>query len=452
MKRVFFSVLCIVAAFSSFAQTDTLRLMAYNVLYYGSGCQGPTGLYHGYLETIVKYTNPDILSLEKMGAIKSSVEDKYGTSPVGFADSVVKYALDGAFPGRYAHCPYTNAAKTNNMAVLFYDRHKLGFLAIVSSYSNVTDFNTYKLYYKDPNLARTHDTTFLYVIPNHDMSGDDAEQVRGVQITEVMKHTKEHFARLPNMINMGDFNARNSDETFYQVLTNPDDTNFRFFDPPFLPDRKFSYPADWSHNKVFANYFTTSTRGTEGMPNACGTAGGGKNWYDHIFLSPSIVYNTDHIMYLPNSYRTIGNDGHRYKISINDNSTYVNTSAPKEVIEAEYLMSNKYPIMADLLVTFNTNGISPVNPEIAGGSVFATENITVENPVGAKLVLHFPADMTGQEITIECFDKRGVAEMSKTETISGTVMKVKCELTAGDHTIKITGHHNVIVEMKITKE
>ena len=198
MRRFVIAVLLVSFSTGLFAQKDTLRVMAYNSLYYGSGCQGSSGLYHAYLKTIVAYTNPDILSLEKMGSIKSAPDDKYGTAPVGFADSVVAYALDAAFPGRYAHCPYTNAAKTNNMSVIFYDRRKLGFVSIVSSYANITDFNTYKLYYKDPNLARTHDTTFLYVIPNHDLSGDENEKVRGIQISEVMRHTKEHFSRLPS--------------------------------------------------------------------------------------------------------------------------------------------------------------------------------------------------------------------------------------------------------------
>lgn len=233
--RCIFPLLFILYGFVAIAQKDTLRVMGYNALYYGNGCQGPNGLFHNYLKTIVAYANPDILSLEKMASIKISTDDKYGAAPVGFADSIIHYALDAAFPGRYAYCPFTNAAHTTSMSMVFYDKRKLGFLSIVSSYSNITDFNTYKLYYKDPNLARTHDTTFLYVIPNHDMSGDENEKVRGIQIAEVMKLTKAHFSHLPNMINLGDFNVRNSDEPFYQTLTHPEDTNFQFSDPRSSP-------------------------------------------------------------------------------------------------------------------------------------------------------------------------------------------------------------------------
>ena len=434
------------------AQKDTLRVMGYNVLYYGNGCQGPTQRFHKYLQTIVAYTNPDILSLEKMASIPVTRDDKYGTAPYGFADSVVRFALDPAFPGRYAHTPFTNDAHTTNMAVIFYDRNKLGFLSIVSSYVNVTDFNTYKFYYRDPALSRTHDTTFLYVIPNHDMSGDDNEGVRGKQMEGVMRTLKTHFAHLPNMIDLGDFNVRNSDEPFYKVLTTDSDSGFRFSDPPFFPDQKLSYFADWNHDPKYAAYFTTSTRESASIPNACGTGGGAKNWYDHIFLSPWIINNANYIRYIPNSYRTIGNDCQRFKISVNNSNSHTNTSAPAEVIEALYQMSNKYPVMADLEVTSNTSGRSMADPEIAGVQETPKETVTVSAIAEEALMIHFPADMTGQQITIQLFDTDGKEVMNKTKSVKGPEMAVKCKVAPGTYKVKLTGHHNILVETKITKK
>ena len=47
MKKVIFFILLAVAeliySVSLIARTDTLRVMTYNVLYYGNGCQGPKG-------------------------------------------------------------------------------------------------------------------------------------------------------------------------------------------------------------------------------------------------------------------------------------------------------------------------------------------------------------------------------------------------------------------------
>ena len=435
-------------------KADTLRVMAYNVLYYGNGCQGPTAQYHQYLKTIVGYGNPDILSLEKMASIPTSVDDKSGAAPYGFADSIIKYALNSAFAGRYAYCPFTNSARANNMSVIFYDQHKLGFVNIVASYVNGTDFNTYKLYYKDPFLDKTHDTTFLYITPNHDKSGDEFEEVREMQIAGEMKSIGHHFKRLGNHINLGDFNARSSKEGFYQLLTTPPDTGFRFYDPPFYPDRVFKYPADWDHDAKFTAYFTTSTREMKGVPNSCGSAGGGKNWYDHIFLSSWIVNNANFVRYIPQSYRTIGNDGERYKVAINNANAHVNNSAPANVIEAIYQMSNKYPVMVDLEVTANSNGISIPDPEVFSSVITEQDEVIIKgfeaSGKALQLSIIFPEALFGQEIKIELFSKDGKVQKAAKVTIRSAEMLLNCsELSENEYHIKISGKHNVILETDV---
>ena len=47
-------------------KTDTIKVMAYNVLNYGDGCQGSLATLNGYMKTIVQYVQPDIMSCEKM--------------------------------------------------------------------------------------------------------------------------------------------------------------------------------------------------------------------------------------------------------------------------------------------------------------------------------------------------------------------------------------------------
>ena len=182
------------------AQTDTLRVMAYNVLYYGDrpACQGPHDLYHNYLKTIAGYANADIIGLEKMAAIPAYPGDVSGSAPAGFGDSILFWALNAAYAGRYACCPFTNASGGDNISMLFYDQQKLGFLSIASSYSNITDFNTYLLYYKSPGLATTHDTIFLYITLNHDNSGSGSSDatIRGNQIQGEMAQIATHFSAL----------------------------------------------------------------------------------------------------------------------------------------------------------------------------------------------------------------------------------------------------------------
>ncbi len=370
--------------------------MTYNVLYYGDSptCQGNHSAYHTYLKTIVASTKPDILGMEKMAAIPVFSGDHSGTAPIGFADSVLQFALNAAFPSTYAYCTFTNSAGADNISVLFYNKNKLGFHSITSTYTNITDFNTYKLYYKDTSITTTHDTLFLYVTLNHTQSGTGSsnEAIRETQISGEMMQIATHFSRLPNMLNMGDFNTHHSIEACYQQLVAPSDTNYLFYDPPFYPDAHASYPADWdSYPSEYSNFLTTSTRLSSSIPNSCGTNGGAKSWYDHIFISPSILKNTNHIYYIPNSYRTIGNDGDRMGISINDVPT--NSSESSSVIEALFQMSNKYPVMIDLLVNSTKVSVKKQNEE-AG-------NFRISNPVfDEKLQINIPQEYMYKEIKL----------------------------------------------------
>lgn len=444
--------LCVSCSLAAGAQTDTLRVMGYNVLYYGSGCQGPNGYYHNYLKTIAGYVNPDIISLEKMASVPLSADDKYGTAPLGFADSILTYALNAAFPGRYAYCPFTNGAKANNMCMLFYDKNKLGFVNITSSYANITDFNTYKLYYKDATLATTHDTIFLYVTLNHDKSGDENVQVRGQQIEQEMYYIKKHFSHLPNMINIGDFNVRGCMESCYQTITACPDTNYVFYDPPFFPDHDLSYPVDWDHEPKFAAYFTTSTRESDEAPNPCGSGGGAKNWYDHIFLSSWIINGVNRIRYIPHSYRTIGNDGHRFRVSINNNNTYPNQSTPPDVINALYHMSNKYPVMACLAVDKSKSNVRPADPEIISGTTYYKEQILLDSAVSGRLFLHVPSSLLGQEVTVECIDAAGNLKMKRGFKLASTQMMVKCKLQPGSYRAQFYTAHNFISDAQFRIE
>ncbi len=323
---------------------DVIKVMTYNVLRYGDGCQGSDEQMHRYLKTIVDYSDPDILGLIKVASI-SSVQGGRGKANAGFADSILAHALNVAVPGKYAGCPHTNVSGDNNQALLYYNKHKFGCSSVITLSSKITDINMYKLYYLGYNFPKNKDTIFLYVVLLHASSGDDADE-RDQQMREVMTVLRRQFPSLPDIIIMGDFNLRKSNEKGYQVLTNNAEETYKFIDPPFGIDKTITYPANWDkHPERFAAYLTTSTRKKEKEPNSCGTGGGAKGWYDHILLGPSFTRPSGHFYYIPHSYRTIGNDGQRINASVNELS---NNSAPARVLNALYHMSNKYPVMLKL--------------------------------------------------------------------------------------------------------
>jgi len=339
------------------SKSDTIKVMAYNVLNYGDLCQGPTSLLDGYLKTIIQYANPDLLSCEKMIAFPISPTD-----PANLAVEITNNVLNADFPNKYAYATPSNTSGDSKMSVLFYNKQKFTFVSMQTIVSYISDFNLYKLYYNDPNLTITHDTTYLYVLVNHTQSGSSST-ARDQQETQEMQALRSKFAYLPNLINMGDFNLRSSYEAGYQAITTSADSTTKMSDPPFYPDKVFAYPANWDNDPVdYSSYLTTSTRKLTNVPNTCGTSGGASSWYDHIFISPWLVKGTNYISYIPKSYQTIGNDGKRVDEDINSPIPVVNTSAPSAVIDALFQFSNKYPVTIKLLIKTNRSGHSVADP------------------------------------------------------------------------------------------
>jgi hypothetical protein len=337
-------------------KTDTLTVMAYNALNYGDGCQSGTSVLNGYLKTIVQFVHPDLLSCEKMTAFP--INSAY---PVNLAADITNNALNAAFPNTYAYATLSDSSFDTKMSVLFYNKQKLTFVNSHIIEINVSDFDLYKLYYNDPNIAITHDTTYLYVLVNHTQSGSSSA-TRDQQVTQEMQTLRNKFAYFPNLINMGDFNTTNSWEQGYQAIVSATDTATRMFDPPFYPDQAVSYPAQWANNTVpYSKYLTTSTRQLITAPNGCGTSGGAFSWYDHIFISPWLVNGTNYMSYVHNSYQSVGNDGNRMGKDINSTNP-VNASAPAAVLNALWQFSNKYPVSLKLLVKANRTGGSIADP------------------------------------------------------------------------------------------
>ena len=415
MKKIALYLLCLVL-FSNiefcWSQNfnDSLRVLTYNELDFGDNCQGtPTQLFP-YLRKIVNFANADVFGMVKMRSIQTSPSDNVGNLPYGFADTIVSEGFNSMYPGRYAHAAYTALLGSSETTLLIYDQHKLGFLNVKTLVASTEDFNLYKLYVKDPYLATTHDTTFLYFVLNHTISGSEAG--RDNQDTLVEDALKKMFYHLPNLVNMGDFNLTSSTELGYNNYVNNKDTNFRFLDGPFFPDKKLTYPINWDSDPNLCPYFlTTSTRASSTVPNSCGTSGGAKDWYDHILISPWIAENQNYIGYVSNSYHVIGQDGKRVGISINDSTTKGrNNAAPADVIDALWNFSNKYPVMETLGVTYNQTGTSLPDPTITAGIApvnNAPDLIQISTIVNDYMQLQFADELLGKNLHLEWYDLTG---------------------------------------------
>jgi endonuclease/exonuclease/phosphatase family metal-dependent hydrolase len=312
-----------------------IRLMTYNVLRYGDDCQGPAAKLGRYLTTIVEYARPDILALVKVG-VPGRI------APVRFEEQVEK-TLNAAARVQYATCPVTNRADGDDVQMLFYNAALFRFISVEAMISLRTDFDMYRL----RPVKATDEAHDLYLVVIHTESGDNSKG-RDKELKSLADALNSRFPKGGNVVIMGDFNLRSTAEAGYKALTQKGDAATRFADPPFALDGTLSYPADWAKNpEDYAAFLTTSTREREDQPNRCGTGGGARLWFDRILLSPVMTSGKGQYNYVKGSYQTVGNDGQRLGRSANSASPE-NHSVPKEVSEAIYQFSNKYPVMLEL--------------------------------------------------------------------------------------------------------
>ena len=312
--------------------------MSYNVLNYGFPASGNcpaliTANKHAWLRTVIEYTMPDILGLEKMDA-----------TPATFtSDTIVARVLDSVCPGCYGHTPYTNNSGYEKENMLYFNNAKFGWLStktIYSADSTISDINLHTLFYKNAALLASHDTIFLHIILVHLASGSGSAAERGAEMAGAMAWLNAHITAPGNYIFMGDFNTQSSSESCFQDMNHSTDSNTLFFDVA-------NQPGNWdSDPDNFARYLTQSTRTSD--PGDCGATGGMDDWFDHLLCTNPIMQGTGKVNYLSGSFSVIGQDGQHVNKSLIANPA--NTSVPGNVLSALYYMSEHLPVIMQLAI------------------------------------------------------------------------------------------------------
>ena len=354
--------------------------MHYNLLYYGvnnSWCNQTNNniqLKNASLRTIIDYVQPDIFTVNEI------------SSSVAYHDMILDSVFNINGVTKYQRGVLTNYSSTSIVNQLYYDSEKF---AIANQYALVggdRDINVYKMYYKSPELGWSTDTVFITFIVAHLASGSYSQDIqdRDDEVAIVMNH----MGTLPspnNYVFQGDFNFYTSSEGGFQRIINNSNANIRFFDPP-------NKVGAWSDNSTYAEYHTQSTHTT----GDCFIGGGLDDRFDFIMTSLPIIMDSYKVKYVPNSYTTPGQDGQRLNQSLIDSPT--NTSAPGEVIQALYNMSDHLPVYLDLRIDQIPANIT---------ESFQTQfSMIAENPVDQIIRLHF--FLKGHEdVIVSLFDLTG---------------------------------------------
>jgi hypothetical protein len=398
LKKLFLFIFAFSLVINLHAQ-DTLRVMVYNLLYYGvyfSNCNANNNNPNDkdlYLRTILEYDQPDILVVNEISS------DAYYHQRV--LDSVL-HKIPGS---QYARAGSQKISNSSIMNMLYYNTEKLALRSQHIMQSITRDINLYSLYYKSPDLAYG-DTAFIHCIGAHLKAGSSSgdQQTRRNQVNNVIAWLQNN--RQPgNFLFMGDLNVKTVEELSMQALLYGSDISFRFYDP-------VNQLGHWNNNANFTMYHTQSTHTSS--PGSCHSGGGLDDRFDFILASDDIMQGNQKVRYIEDSYRTLGQDGLHLNRALIDSPA--NLSAPVEVLQALYLNSDHLPVLLSLAVDQ-----SPASNRIA---FKPGVELSHNNPVTTELIIHHNNLPTGSFYTLDIYSLMGGRHISINETLSNHPIKL----------------------------
>jgi len=406
-----------------FAQTETIRVMHYNLLQYleqSGDCNQTTNNMNtkdAALRTIIDYVLPDVLVVNEIG------------SNVSYANRIVNNVLNTNGRDNFHHCPMTNYSGGSLANMLFYDADKLALHSHFYISTVNRDINGYKMYYLSPNLAHgdTVFTTFLLAHLKAGTSATDAQK-RYSQVVSLMNKL-ESIGEYGNYCLSGDFNIYGASEDAYQYLIHYSNSLYKFYDP-------INQEGEW-HNSY--GYRSIHTQSTHSDNNGCASAGGMDDRFDFILVSSPVYYGSRKVSYVENSYHALGNDGNHFNKSINSPA---NQDVPSTIANALYNMSDHLPIILDLAVD-----LTPVSV-----TSLADFDVHVVNPVRDKLQINILSS-TKEDLLIELYSMEGKLLQRTQQRVNsgGTRLEYDFPYASGLYILKISDSHNSTVIKKIVK-
>jgi exonuclease III len=370
-KRVLTFLFAACFAGSIFSQ-ELVRIMGYNLLYYGSYtsfCTQDNNSHitkAGYLATILDYVKPDIFVVTELA-----------TSPY-YANYLLGGALNVNGVTHFDLAPVTNESGSNITNGLFYNKDKFELFSQTVVQTDLRDINIYKLRYKN-----YEEPLYINIAAAHLKAGNNAtdRNERLNMVSAAMDYIYS-LGNNDNFIFMGDLNVYYSDEPSYQLLINPSNPYYAFYDP-------IDRPGYWSINSNFADVHTQSTR-TDNS-NSCFVTGGLDDRFDFILADEAIMEGSQKILYKNDSYTSLGQDGLRFDGSLISPG---NNSLPANIISALYNMSDHLPVYAD----FYFGDISSV-ASVSGDQKFSAR---LTNPINTEFAYELKTSGK-QEVKLELF-------------------------------------------------
>lgn len=306
-----------------------ITVMNYNLLNYGvisSYCtldnNDPADKTQ-WAKTIVDYYLPDILVVNEM------------SPSTYYHDLFLDDVMNASGRDNYARAAGTNLAGSNIVNMLYFNADILGLAGQEVIDFWLRDINVYRMYYKSAGLPQNHDTTFLYIVSAHFKAGTGSSDktTRAQMATAVMDFLEENQV-VDACLMCGDLNLQNNLEPAWSGLTGGS-ADYRFIDPAGME-------GVWHNN---ADYALLHTQSTQTEYDGCKASGGMDDRFDFILANTTLMDSGSKLSYVEGSYDVPGQDGLRLNGSLIDPP---NSSAPADVIEAMFNLSDHLPVVVGL--------------------------------------------------------------------------------------------------------
>ena len=428
IPKILLVALFFVSFSSSLAQTETLKVMQYNLLNYGNNtgyCNTTNNNItdkNGYIRTILTAYYPDILTVCEMG--------RSTTLPNDFVRNNLN--IDGI--NYWMTSPGSNTTGSKLTNCVFYNSLKLTLVGHSVAQTNTREVDVYDFKFKNDDSSKIVLTCVIAHLKAGSSSDDEAK--RKIMAENTMRYLESNY-RDRNVLIMGDFNLYRSTEPAYQALINRTAYPDAYFIDPVYPYGV----GNWTGNGTFAAYHTQSTH--QYSDDDCHSSGGMDDRFDFILMSESIYGGRDGIQYVNGSYNALGQDGRRFNRSINSPA---NTEVSQEVADALYNNSDHIPVTMELEIATNYS-VNELSANVLNYDIFP-------NPATDVVNMRFYQDNIGKA-NILLFNTLGQIVYSEeifvSESLSEHAINVE-NLQKGFYFLKITNADGLTKTMKFVKE
>ena len=359
-----FSFLCLSAQ-------GTIKTMVYNLLDFPEAYPPNRAQ---LLKNILDEYDPDIFMV-------CELQSEYG------ANLILNISLN-SIANKYKMAPFTPSASGDfdHQQLIFYRRGMFSLEAVEAIPTAVRDLNYYQL--KLSTSDQETDPVLFEIFVTH-LKSSQGNANKNLRLESVQELTSRFETMDPNsfVLFSGDLNLYTATEPAYQELLNPDNA-ITMADP-------LDRPGSWHNNINFQDIHSQSTRISSG-PFGAGAGGGLDDRFDFILISENMLTNPK-LKYIPETYKSFGNNGNCYDKSINDPDCVGDFS--QELRDNLYYMSDHLPIVMNL----------ETNKEL----VLSKEDFTITNPIVLEktliresLNIHLNSNISGN-ISFEIYNVLG---------------------------------------------